>query len=176
MAEVSEARAVPQPLRPSGAVWGVRGGSGGDADKNAFVSQAPSHKEKNKKKKTGRRGTHLWRCAGLAVSRAAGGSAPSGGAGLPRSLCWRSLLHRSGASPAELPRIGHSPAPAPLAPAGLGGKARTDSSAWRFLRHRLCFLHAGTRGSQEYRASTETQFLQSVSHGAPLTWGQGTCV
>lgn len=46
MAEVSEARAVPQPPRPSGAVWGVRGGSGGDAKENAFVSQAPSHKEK----------------------------------------------------------------------------------------------------------------------------------
>lgn len=87
MAEVSEARAVPQPPRPSGAVWGVRGGSGGDAEENAFVSQAPSHKEKNKKKRAG--GVHTsggvrgWPCPGRreAQRRAAGPGCRAASAG-----------------------------------------------------------------------------------------------
>lgn len=80
-------------------------------------------------------------------------------------------MHRSGVSPTEQPWPGTPRAPALLSPAGQGCKARTDTSAWHLLRHRLWFLHVGTRASQEHHAAAEMQLLQSVS---PLTWAQGT--
>lgn len=150
-----------------GCLWGA---SAGDAKEVAFLSQAPSHKEKKERSQEGGTAPAVrWLAPALRV--------PGGGAGPPRSpRCRsdpRSFPHRSAVSPQRCP--GPGTAPAPLSPAGQGCKAGTDSSAWHFLRHRLCFLHVGTLASQEHHASAETQLLRSVSHGAPLTWARGTC-